>query len=157
MSKLLNIPAGKSRTIDLVSLATVSNPAYVKKCAKIVNEALKNGLNVLHHDNGDIEISITVYITSHYVWDARSAKLVLFKRSESKSSSILDVPEPIGGDANRFESEDYVNSCSQIITRALQSGHDVMNLENGELLVIEHKSEVKHYSWDVKLQDMLLK
>lgn len=56
---------------------------YIKKSYEIVAEALKNGNEVLHMPNGDIHITETKKVTTHYKWDEKAKKMI---RATSSSS-----------------------------------------------------------------------
>ena len=49
---------------------------YAKSCQDIMNEALKNGYDVLHMENGDIITTGTKVIVTQYRWDASKKKMM---------------------------------------------------------------------------------
>ena len=53
---------------DLADL--MANPEYLRYSSSIINEALKDGFDVLQLPNGDIVTTGTKVITNTYVWDA---------------------------------------------------------------------------------------
>ena len=53
---------------DLADL--MSNPDYLRYSSSIINDALKEGFDVLQLPNGDIVTTGTKIITNTYVWDA---------------------------------------------------------------------------------------
>jgi hypothetical protein len=53
---------------DLAEL--MANPEYLRYSSAIINEALKEGFDVLQLPNGDIVTTGTKIITNTYVWDA---------------------------------------------------------------------------------------
>lgn len=54
----------------------MSNPEYLRHSSSVINEALKEGFDVLQLPNGDIVTTGTKVITNTYVWDKNRAKLV---------------------------------------------------------------------------------
>jgi hypothetical protein len=53
---------------DLAEL--MANPEYLRYSSSIINDALKDGFDVLQLPNGDIVTTGTKIITNTYVWDA---------------------------------------------------------------------------------------
>ena len=52
---------------DLADL--MANPEYLRYSSSIINDALKDGFDVLQLPNGDIVTTGTKIITNTYVWD----------------------------------------------------------------------------------------
>lgn len=53
----------------------MANPEYLRHSSSIINEALKEGFDVLQLPNGDIVTTGTKTIVNTYVWDAQNARL----------------------------------------------------------------------------------
>jgi len=53
----------------------MANPDYLRYSSAIINDALKDGFDVLQLPNGDIVTTGTKIITNTYVWDAAKATL----------------------------------------------------------------------------------
>jgi hypothetical protein len=53
----------------------MANPEYLRHSSMIINDALKEGFDVLQLPNGDIVTTGTKIITNTYVWDAAKGKL----------------------------------------------------------------------------------
>ena len=53
----------------------MANPEYLRHSSSVINEALKEGFDVLQLPNGDIVTTGTKTIVNTYVWDAKSARL----------------------------------------------------------------------------------
>lgn len=53
----------------------MANPEYLRHSSTIINEALKEGFDVLQLPNGDIVTTGTRIVTNTYVWDATKGKL----------------------------------------------------------------------------------
>lgn len=60
-----NVAASEAN--DLADL--MANPEYLRYSSAIINEALKEGFDVLQLPNGDIVTTGTKIITNTYVWD----------------------------------------------------------------------------------------
>lgn len=54
----------------------MANPEYLRQSSSIINEALKDGFDVLQLPSGDIVTTGTKIITNTYVWNTQSSKLV---------------------------------------------------------------------------------
>ena len=50
---------------------------------------------------------------------------------------------------------EYLRSSSEIISDALQKGHDVLQLENGDIVTTGTKVIVTQFHWDVEKQKMV--
>lgn len=53
----------------------MANPEYLRHSSAIINEALKEGFDVLQLPNGDIVTTGTKTIVNTYVWDGKSGRL----------------------------------------------------------------------------------
>lgn len=62
----------------------MSNPDYLRHSSTIINEALKEGFDVLQLPNGDIVTTGTRIITNTYVWDAKRSSLSKARASANK-------------------------------------------------------------------------
>ena len=49
---------------------------YIKRSSTLVNDALQKGLDVLHLENGDIEITEVKTVTYKYIWDESARKFI---------------------------------------------------------------------------------
>jgi hypothetical protein len=49
---------------------------YAESCQDVINEALKNGYDVLQMENGDIITTGTKVIVTQYSWDADKKKMI---------------------------------------------------------------------------------
>jgi hypothetical protein len=67
--------AATDESSDLADL--MANPEYLRHSSAIINDALKEGFDVLQLPNGDIVTTGTKIITNTYVWDA--AKVTMTK------------------------------------------------------------------------------
>jgi hypothetical protein len=67
---------------DLADL--MANPNYLRHSSSIINEALKEGFDVLQMPNGDIVTTGTKIITNTYVWDAKRGTLGKARASANK-------------------------------------------------------------------------
>jgi hypothetical protein len=76
----------------------MANPEYLRHSSVIINEALKEGFDVLQLPNGDIVTTGTKTIVNTYVWDATSARL-------DKARSPSEKPRARKAKA-KFEDED---------------------------------------------------
>jgi len=54
----------------------LGDDAYVESCQEIMGDALKNGYDVLHMENGDIITTGTKIIVTQYHWDPAKKKMV---------------------------------------------------------------------------------
>ncbi len=79
---------------DLAEL--MANPEYLRYSSSIINDALKDGFDVLQLPNGDIVTTGTKIITNTYVWDASKNALTKArastgsKRTRKEKSSDLE-------------------------------------------------------------------
>ena len=53
----------------------MANPEYLRHSSAVINEALKEGFDVLQLPNGDIVTTGTKTIVNTYVWDGASSRL----------------------------------------------------------------------------------
>jgi hypothetical protein len=53
----------------------MANPEYLRHSSAVINDALKEGFDVLQLPNGDIVTTGTKTIVNTFVWDAQSARL----------------------------------------------------------------------------------
>lgn len=74
----------------------MANPEYLRYSSTVINEALKEGFDVLQLPNGDIVTTGTKTIVNTYVWDASNNRLDKARgtgdkaRSRSKPKQILE-------------------------------------------------------------------
>lgn len=64
----------------------MANPEYLRHSSTIINDALKEGFDVLQLPNGDIVTTGTKIITNTYRWDAAKGKLSRARSTPEKSS-----------------------------------------------------------------------
>jgi hypothetical protein len=62
----------------------MANPEYLRHSSSIINEALKDGFDVLQLPNGDIVTTGTKIITNTYSWDKSKSKLVKGRATSDK-------------------------------------------------------------------------
>lgn len=53
----------------------MANPEYLRHSSSVINEALKEGFDVLQLPNGDIVTTGTKTIVNTYVWDEATSRL----------------------------------------------------------------------------------
>lgn len=63
----------------------MANPEYLRHSSSIINDALKDGFDVLQLPNGDIVTTGTKIITNTYAWDKSKGKLVKGRAPAEKS------------------------------------------------------------------------
>ena len=63
----------------------MANPEYLRHSSSIINDALKDGFDVLQLPNGDIVTTGTKIISNTYVWDAVNGKLNKASAAKEKS------------------------------------------------------------------------
>lgn len=64
--------AQNNATTDASDLADLmANPEYLRYSSAIINDALKEGFDVLQLPNGDIVTTGTKIITNTFMWDAK--------------------------------------------------------------------------------------
>lgn len=64
----------------------MANPEYLRHSSAVINEALKDGFDVLQLPNGDIVTTGTKIITHTYMWDAGKRKLVKSRATAGEKS-----------------------------------------------------------------------
>ncbi|MBN8542688.1 MAG: DUF2671 domain-containing protein [Alphaproteobacteria bacterium] len=62
----------------------MANPEYLRHSSSVINEALKEGFDVLQLPNGDIVTTGTKTIVNTFVWDAAKGKLTKAKAGSDK-------------------------------------------------------------------------
>lgn len=77
----------------------MANPEYLRHSSAVINEALKDGFDVLQLPNGDIVTTGTKIITNTYAWDAGKSKLV-------KARAASEKPRKAKGKSNVAAMED---------------------------------------------------
>ena len=65
----------------------MANPEYLRHSSSVINDALKEGFDVLQLPNGDIVTTGTKIITNTYVWDAAKGKLTKGRSAGEKPAS----------------------------------------------------------------------
>lgn len=65
----------------------MANPEYLRHSSQVINEALKDGFDVLQLPNGDIVTNGTKIITNTYVWDAGKSRLAKARTPSEKTRS----------------------------------------------------------------------
>jgi predicted house-cleaning noncanonical NTP pyrophosphatase (MazG superfamily) len=68
-----SIPKNSPKGSDIDFL---SDDNYAKSCQEVMNEALKNGYDVLHMENGDIITTGTKVVVTQYRWDPAKKKML---------------------------------------------------------------------------------
>lgn len=63
----------------------MSNPEYLRHSSAVINDALKEGFDVLQLPNGDIVTTGTKTIVNTYVWDAKAGRLDKARNAPEKS------------------------------------------------------------------------
>ncbi len=134
-----------------------NNPSYQLECTRIMNEAMRRGEDVLHLDNGDLISTGTCYLTNHFTWDSATKKMALAKQSETKQKLMNYETSGLNSnsDADINNNDDYINSIEEIITKALAEGKDIMQLENGDVVVSETIIKTNRYAWNADIEMMV--
>jgi hypothetical protein len=83
----------------------MANPEYLRHSSSIINEALKDGFDVLQLPNGDIVTTGTRIITNTYAWDAGKAKLVKARPAADKPRKARKGKAAEADDADEDDSE----------------------------------------------------
>jgi len=65
----------------------MANPDYLRHSSSIINDALKDGFDVLQLPNGDIVTTGTKTIVNTYVWDAGKSKLNKARSPSDKAAA----------------------------------------------------------------------
>lgn len=76
----------------------MANPEYLRHSSTIINEALKEGFDVLQLPNGDIVTTGTRIVTNTYVWDGAKGKLHKARNAGEKSPARKSAREKIHDD-----------------------------------------------------------
>ncbi|OYW13786.1 MAG: hypothetical protein B7X02_01410 [Rhodospirillales bacterium 12-54-5] len=84
----------------------MANPEYLRHSSSIINEALKDGFDVLQLPNGDIVTTGTKIITNTYVWDAVGGKLMKSRASASETREKPAKRKPKAAPAPALEEEE---------------------------------------------------
>lgn len=76
----------------------MANPEYLRHSSSVINEALKEGFDVLQLPNGDIVTTGTKTIVNTYVWDEANARLDKARAAgekprKAKAKSRVDAEE----------------------------------------------------------------
>ena len=71
--------SGDQQLADLMA-----NPEYLRHSSSVINEALKEGFDVLQLPNGDIVTTGTKTIVNTFTWDASKGKLTKAKAGSDK-------------------------------------------------------------------------
>ncbi len=80
--------ARSAATEDDTMLADLmANPEYLRHSSSVINDALKDGFDVLQLPNGDIVTTGTKTIVNTYVWDAARGKLAKSRAPSDKSAA----------------------------------------------------------------------
>jgi hypothetical protein len=58
-------------------------------------------------------------------------------------------------DSNYMLDEDYRESCFEVINEALQKGHDVIHMENGDIITTGTKVVVTQFHWDAEKRKLV--
>jgi len=61
------------------TMNNMANPTYLRQSSALINDALKNGFDVLQLANGDIVTTGTKIVVTQYNWNATKGKLVKVK------------------------------------------------------------------------------
>jgi hypothetical protein len=87
--------ARSAATDDESGLADLmANPEYLRHSSAVINDALKEGFDVLQLPNGDIVTTGTKIITNTYVWDAAKGKLSRARAAGEKPSGRKSKATP---------------------------------------------------------------
>lgn len=76
----------------------MANPEYLRHSSAVINEALKEGFDVLQLPNGDIVTTGTKTIVNTYVWDGQSGRL-------DKARAATDKPRARKSSKSKVEEE----------------------------------------------------
>jgi hypothetical protein len=64
----------------------MANPDYLRHSSSVINDALKEGFDVLQMPNGDIVTTGTRVVVHNFIWDAAKKKLVKSRAAADKSA-----------------------------------------------------------------------
>lgn len=81
-------PLAESAPEDNTLAELMSNPDYLRYSSTVINEALKDGFDVLQLPNGDIVATGTKTIVNTYVWDAENNRLEKTRTSGEKPRAV---------------------------------------------------------------------
>jgi hypothetical protein len=84
---------------------TMTNPLYLRQSSSLIQDALKNGLDVLQLANGDIVTTGTKTIVTKYSWDTARNKLVKLKAAKP-AAALKKTAEPKKEEKVLEETED---------------------------------------------------
>ena len=74
--------AGDDLLTDLMD-----NPDYLRHSSSVINDALKEGFDVLQLPNGNIVTTGTRVVVNNFIWDGGKKKLVKTRATGEKSAS----------------------------------------------------------------------
>ena len=69
----------------------MANPDYLRHSSEVINDALKEGFDVLQLPNGNIVTTGTRVVVNNFVWDEGKRKLVKSRAANEKSNAQLAV------------------------------------------------------------------
>lgn len=78
----LRVTAEHDRLTELMA-----SPEYLRHSSAVINEALKDGFDVLQLPNGDIVTTGTRVVVHNFTWDAAKKKLVKLRAGNEKSAA----------------------------------------------------------------------
>ena len=76
---------------DDVLAELMANPDYLRHSSEIINDALREGFDVLQLPNGNIVTTGTRVVVNNFVWDEGKKKLVKSCAANKKSSAQQTV------------------------------------------------------------------
>jgi hypothetical protein len=82
----LRTSAGDDHLAELMA-----SPEYLRHSSAVINEALKEGFDVLQLPSGDIVTTGTRIIVNNFTWDAAKKKFVKSRAGAEKSATQLTV------------------------------------------------------------------
>lgn len=88
-----------ARTEDDTLAELMANPEYLRHSSAVINEALKEGFDVLQLPNGDIVTTGTKTIVNTYVWDEKAARLDKARPPSDKARSVRKAKMQMEEDA----------------------------------------------------------
>ena len=73
---------------------------------------------------------------------------------------LKDLPKSDGKDSgadgdDMMSDPDYIRASSKFISDSLRKGHDVLQLDNGDVVTTYTKTVVTQYRWDAKKKKMV--
>lgn len=78
---------------DSTFINDMTSSSYLRQSASLINDALKNGFDVLQMANGDIVTTGTKIIVTRYKWDLIKGKLVKMKPDSKTASKEIKEPD----------------------------------------------------------------